>query len=121
MAQNDEPQERASRNQRDALMARTNVDVSKIALDPNQAGRLLDEVEAGREPTVRKVLIMLGGTPLGELPDVDEVLVSHKLGSDVLYLPRNIRVPRNEKLIAEQLPDGSIVIKATNRMSGRKA
>jgi hypothetical protein len=39
----------------------------------------------------------------------------------VLYLPRNVRLPRHEQLIAEQLPDGSIVIKATNRKSGRNA
>lgn len=51
---------------------------------------------SGREPTVRKALIMLGGIPVGELPDVDEVVVSHKLGHDVLYLPRTVRAPRHE-------------------------
>jgi hypothetical protein len=123
MAHNNEPQEPqdATPEQIGALTATTNVDVSKLGLTKGQAIRLIAEVAAGREPTVRKALIMLGGVPLGELPDVDEVGVSQKLGHEVLYLPRTVRVPRHEKLIAEQLPDGSIVIKATNRKSGPTA
>jgi hypothetical protein len=122
MAQN-EPNAPATPDQEHALMSATNVDVSQLSLTKKQASKLLDEVAVGREPTVRKALILYGGVPVGELPDVDEVGVSHKLGRTVLYLPRGVELPRHDgKVIAEQVPQG-ILIKVVDapRSPGRNA
>jgi hypothetical protein len=54
---------------------------------------LIDHVIEGRDATVREVLITLGGTSEGELPDPDEVLVMRKLGRTTLVLPLGVECP----------------------------
>lgn len=100
----------ATVRQRWALTAATNVDISELSITKGQAGKLLDEVTAGREPTVREVLILLGGIVEGDLPDANAVQIRHMFGRTALLLPHGMDWPsRRGTVIAEQVGDDLVL------------
>lgn len=117
----DEGPNGATEHQRWGLKVATGVDVRNVILSFDQADEALDHVAAGLELIVRDVLLdRPGAVEAGPLPAPNEVIAVRRrsLGRPLVYLPRDIALPRIKgKLIAEQLPDGSILIKVAGDSS----